>query len=158
MGLPLPYAGAGFSFPPEAETLPDGSIGYRFTPSFEKSLEATDPVDLEAATIAVEQTGGPVLLLAGADDGLWPSCTLAQISLDRLVAHAHDSRHADELVCFPDAGHFAATVPGWPTTNSYTSSFGSWVTVMGGTPEGTAKSQRASRDAVRAFLAAALQR
>jgi hypothetical protein len=53
---------------------------------------------------------------------------------------------------FDNRGHFAATVPGWPTTDS------SWVTVMGGTPEGTAKSQRASRDAVRAFLAAALQR
>src|SRR4030095_72112 len=90
-GMPLPYLGNKPTAMPEAETLPDGSIAYRLTPMFEAELAAATPEELDAATIRAEQTNGPVLLLAGDDDGIWPSCTLSQISFDRLSESGHSA-------------------------------------------------------------------
>jgi BAAT / Acyl-CoA thioester hydrolase C terminal len=46
------------------------------------------------ATIAVERTRGPLILLSGTDDGLWPSSRLAQIAMERLKAHRHPYPYA----------------------------------------------------------------
>jgi dienelactone hydrolase len=154
-GMPLPYLGSGATGAPVPETLPDGSTAYRLTPVFEEILASSTPAELDAATILVEQTNGAVLLLAGADDGIWPSCTLAQIAFDRLVRAGHDAMYDDAVHCFADSGHSAAT-PGWPTTGSYAGFIGPTQYVFGGTPEGTAESQREGLDLIRAFLDANL--
>ncbi len=57
------------------------------------------------ATIAVEQIRGPVLLIAGEDDGVWPSASMATDIANRL-------RHSRfpyqlELLKYPHAGHRA---------------------------------------------------
>ncbi len=54
-------------------------------------------------TIPVERINGPVLLLAAADDQLWPSAALSRVALDRL--HHDHHPYADQLVVYPGAGH-----------------------------------------------------
>lgn len=138
------------------EWLPNGNRAIRMSPVYLAILEGTTPEELAAATIDVERASGPVLLVGGADDGLWPSCALAQIALDRLVETGHRDVHGDELLCFPDAGHFIGP-PGWPTAETYAlrPPFpGPWW-VLGGTPAGTGHAQRELFDATRAFWGAA---
>ena len=141
--------------PPRAETLPGGGTGYRFTPVFDAAVDGATPMALEAATIAVERTEGAVLLLGGGDDGLWPSCRLAQIAMDRLVDSGHTTEHDDALHCFEDAGHFFPA-PGWPTAELYALDRGTFTMVMGGTPRGNAHAQREGLTLVREFLASQL--
>jgi pimeloyl-ACP methyl ester carboxylesterase len=58
-----------------------------------------------AAVIPVQRIRGPVLLLVGADDLLWPSPMYASAIMHRLVAH-HDQFAHREIV-FAGAGHAA---------------------------------------------------
>ncbi len=68
---------------------------------------------MERATIAVEKTRGPILLVSGMDDQMWPSSDLADIALRRLQAHHHPFpyRHLK----YEGAGHLIF-VPYTPTT------------------------------------------
>ena len=156
-GMPLPYLGNKTNAQLEPEMLPDGSIAYRLTPVFEAELAAATPEELDAATIVVEQTNGPVLMLSGADDGIWPSCTMSEIAFDRLVSSGHSGMWDDATHCFPDTGHSVAA-PGWPTTGRYAGQVGAYKMVFGGTPEGMAISQREGLDLIKAFFEARLQR
>ncbi len=65
-----------------------------------------------AAEIAVERASGPVLLLSGEADSMWPSARLSRIAEDR----AERGGAADRVthVAYPDAGHFCTTPPGFP--------------------------------------------
>jgi pimeloyl-ACP methyl ester carboxylesterase len=107
------YRGKPLPFVPQHPTPPtvceSGSLS--FTPSFLASLEDRDAV--EAASIAVERINGPVLLISGEDDRLWPSTKLANIAMDRLRKHRfpHDFRH----LSFAQAGHMIR-FPITPTT------------------------------------------
>lgn len=65
------------------------------------------------AAIPVERINGPVLLISGEDDLLWPSALLSDIAMDRLVARGH--AHPHEHLRYPDAGHFILP-PLAPTT------------------------------------------
>jgi hypothetical protein len=96
-------------------------------------------------------------MLASADDQLWPSCRLAKIAMDRLTKTGHAAAHADELVCYPDAGHIVPT-PGIPTTNiGYLPGDSQLLIALGGTPSGSARAARASFEKKKAFLAKALR-
>jgi dienelactone hydrolase len=155
-GVPLPYVSGNVNTPMASEQLPNGQTGYRLAPVFAAAVAEADPAELDAATILAEQTQGPVLMLGGADDGIWPSCDLAQISMDRLVAAGHTPTNDDSLICFDEGGHFAAT-PGWPTTESYAAwDSGRWY-IYGGTPEGTAMMEREGLQVIRDFLSNHLQ-
>jgi dienelactone hydrolase len=68
---------------------------------------------VERATIPVERTRGPILLVSGTDDQMWPSSDLADIGLRRLQAHHHPFpyRHLK----YDGAGHLIS-VPYAPTT------------------------------------------
>ena len=151
-GAPLPYMSddTGGMWAPEA--LPGGGTGYRSTPMFEVAMTDSAPATIAAATIPVEQGDAAYLLLAGDDDGVWPSCALAQVAMDRLIAAGHDQSHGDELFCFSGAGHHVAT-PGWPTTDSYAADAFGTTLVFGGTPEGVAHAQREGLERIKAFLA-----
>ena len=126
-----------------------------YRPAFEESLEYAPAEDLAAATIHVELTQGPILMLAGDDDQLWPSCTLAEIAEARLALE-HAETWADEYVCYPEAGHFII-VPGAPTLRSNMSATDDgnyWL--VGGTPRGNAHGQRDALDRTLRFLAESL--
>lgn len=68
----------------------------------------TDPSTItgeqeERAEIPVEETKGPVLLIAAGDDAVWPSERFSRIAMERL--ERHDRPYDDELVVYPKAGH-----------------------------------------------------
>jgi dienelactone hydrolase len=127
------------------------------TPMFTGALDAASPHELDAATTHVERARGPVLLLASADDQIWPSCRLAGIAMDRLRKTGHAGTFADDLQCYPDAGHITGT-PGLPTTGLtvLASDAHDWIAI-GGTPAGIARAARDGFEKKRAFLAAALR-
>lgn len=127
------------------------------TPMFDAMLDAASPAALDAATTRVEKVHGPVLMLASADDQIWPSCRLAKIAMDRLEKSGHAAAFADELVCNPDAGHIVGN-PGLPTTDLSVVPLGghAWLAI-GGTPAGIARAAREGYERRRAFLAKALR-
>jgi dienelactone hydrolase len=67
----------------------------------------------ERAEIAVERINGPLLMVSGEDDALWPSSELAEIAMARLKRSGFTHRH--EHLRFKGAGH-AIRVPYQPTT------------------------------------------
>lgn len=152
----IPYFGFASGAWPVRETLPNGETGYRFSPVTEADLDAAPPQEIDAARIPVEMAKGPILLLAGEDDGLWPSCRLSKYAWDTLLASQHADSFADGYECFPQAGHLFA-FPGWPTTESYATQAGdgTWL-VAGGTASGNGRAGRLSDTRIRAFLATAL--
>lgn len=62
-------------------------------------------------TIPVERIAGPVLLLAAADDAIWPSPRLLRVAMERLRRYHHP--YTDRVVVYPGAGHliFAPYAP-----------------------------------------------
>lgn len=78
-------------------------------------LNLKDEAALVAATIPVERIAGPVLLISGEDDQMWPSTPMAERIMQRL-AERHFSWPYHHLR-YPDAGHLIG--PPWePTTAS----------------------------------------
>lgn len=65
--------------------------------------------DLPETHIPVENINGPVLLLAGKDDEVWPSYTMAKQIVDRLFEH--DFKHPIQLIAYEDAGHLISGDP-----------------------------------------------
>jgi BAAT / Acyl-CoA thioester hydrolase C terminal./Acyl-CoA thioester hydrolase/BAAT N-terminal region. len=66
-----------------------------------------------AATIPVENIQGPVLLLAGQQDQLWPADQFSTWVMERLRAHEHP--YPDEYLSYPEAGHFVCFPYGLPS-------------------------------------------
>lgn len=57
---------------------------------------------IAAATIPVENIEGPILLVSGGDDQLWPATRLQTIATDRLAANGRDDF---EHLVYEEAGH-----------------------------------------------------
>jgi dienelactone hydrolase len=90
LGLDLPRETAALRAASDRRALPRAAAAspeapLELTPMFLKCLE--DRAAVEAAAIAVERIRGPVLLISGEDDRLWPSPVLAEIAAARLAAH-----------------------------------------------------------------------
>jgi dienelactone hydrolase len=68
---------------------------------YEKGLENASAV--EQATIPVERATGPLLLISGGDDKMWPADRMCKMVVERMRRH----RRADEAVHlnYPAAGH-----------------------------------------------------
>ena len=79
-------------------------------PAWHEALRDREAV--EAATIAVEKTRGPVLLITGGDDRLWPADELAEIAFTRL--RRHPRAYGDQHLRFPHAGHSVGWAPWLP--------------------------------------------
>jgi dienelactone hydrolase len=98
------------------------------TPEFEARVHAGEPIELrdvflggledesavEHATIPVEHTAGPILLISAGDDRGWPSERLSQVAMERLQTYAHP--HAYRHLRYPGAGHGIIPPPYGPTT------------------------------------------
>lgn len=72
-----------------------------FRETYEKGLASTH--DIEPATIKVENTNGPVFLVAGTDDQVWPAADFADSVCERLKEKEHG--FPCELVKVEGAGH-----------------------------------------------------
>ena len=114
------------------------------TPFFDAAFEGPLPADV---FIPVEQTNGPILLVSGDDDRMWPASHMARQIMCRLAAHEHPfaSRH----VHYVNAGHLMRP-PGAPT-GILDGKF-----VLGGTPTGQADANRAAWFETMAFLRGSL--
>ena len=68
---------------------------------YEPALE--DEAAVAAASIAVEKINGPVLVISGTDDQVWPSTRLSEMVIERLQAHHHPFPY--EHLRYEGAGH-----------------------------------------------------
>ena len=110
------------------------------TPLFDAALDGPLPADV---FIPVEQTSGPILLVSGDDDRMWPASRMGRQIMDRIAAHEHPftSRHLH----YPNAGHLMRP-PGVPT------SILDGKFAFGGTPHVQAAANRAAWLETVAFL------
>jgi len=95
----------------EPEETGDPAKPLALTPRFLRTLE--DRAAVAAAEIPVERINGPVLLISGQDDQMWPSAVLAKIAMDRLARHHHPYPYRH--LSYPGAGHLIGP-PGLPAT------------------------------------------
>lgn len=123
----------------------------RLRPAYERSLAdagladgrppgatATPP----GAVLDASAVPGPLLLVAGADDALWPADSMA-----RMLAAGRAGAPADDLVIYPGAGHLMR-LGLLPTDAPWTNGI-----AFGGTREGLAAAQADLTGRVARFLA-----
>lgn len=108
-GNPLPFLPLA---KPRASDLPRivlsmlaGKLALR--PAYERALD--DDEAREHATIPLEHIAGPVLLISGSDDQMWPATALCELAMTRLARRKHPS--ADRHLTYDGAGHLLA-LPG----------------------------------------------
>jgi pimeloyl-ACP methyl ester carboxylesterase len=117
-GEPLSFVPYDDGWAPETDPV-------EFVGMYEQSLE-TYADRVPAALIPVEQVAGDVLLVAGGDDRLWPSCDMAE----HIVARRDLAGLPTTLVSHPRAGHRVLLPGEQPAPPSHL--------VHGGTPEADA--------------------
>lgn len=118
------------------------------TPTYRSALR--NPDDVARSEIAVERTRGPILMISGQDDHVWPSQMLADIAMQRLVRgkFAFSAEH----LTYPRAGH-VLNVPFLPTTvRQFHHPIRRFAFSLGGTPEGDALARQESWQKAVAFL------
>lgn len=120
-GRPLPYART-----VEADLVyhADGSVSDM--PAFRAGLADTSAT--RAARVPVWRIKGPVLLISGGDDQLWPSNTYAA----RIMASLRSDPSPHLHLNFAGAGHVALGIPYAPTATEYT--YRRQLIALGGTP------------------------
>lgn len=91
-------------------------------------FELDDKTAVAKASIPVEKINGPVLLISGEDDKLWPSTQMEDMVMKRLK-DAHHS-FSDHHLTYRGVGH-VILIPNVPTT-------GRFIVQLGGDPEHTA--------------------
>ena len=122
----------------------------RLTPGFLAGL--SDEAAVTAAEIPVERINGPVLLISGSDDQVWPSSILAEVAVRRLRRWQHP--FSIEHLCYEGAGHLIG--PPHPYAPFGTTHFVHPLLgqdfEMGGTPELNAQASKDSWKRVVAFF------
>ena len=116
------------SAPPDPELWSKSPIP--LTPWFVESLK--NRASIERSSIAVEKINGPVLMFSGSDDQMWPSLNLADLAVQRMIAH--DFAHPYEHVSYAGAGHFIR-FPYSPTINEIFHPLTKQMMALGGTPQ-----------------------
>ncbi len=148
-GEPLPYV---------AMRLTGGvhpgrpGVPFALRPLFDEIL--VDPSRWSDAEIAVERAKGPILLVSGEADAMWPSTPMAELIEQRAAARgfAHDVVH----LRYPDAGHAGGGVPDSPAEIDIVHPLTGMTYSLGGTKEGNAAARAGSWPRVVEFLRAAL--
>ena len=112
----------------------------RLRPSYEAGLHARSAQTVNA-TIAAEHAAGPLLVITGGDDELWPSQDMA------IELMARRSGAGDDHLHYPGAGHLIR-LGQLPTDAQWTGGI-----ALGGTRTGQAEAQRQATVKVLDFLA-----
>jgi acyl-coenzyme A thioesterase 1/2/4 len=156
-GQDIPYAE--WSGPVDFEQMYDlaksAPGGLAMTPAYREMLDRAEVRD--RCAIPVERTKGPLLLISGVDDQLWPSAWGADMVIDRLRAtgFAHGYTH----LALAETGHWT------PLPNSITtfmpSLFHSLMNIhlaCGGTAAGAARNSHLTWNAMTSYYAALFAR
>jgi dienelactone hydrolase len=114
---------------------------FSFVRDFERPLE--DGTAVAAASIPVERINGPVLLISGSDDQLWPASRLSEMAIERLKAHNHPFYY--EHLLYEGAGHMIL-MPGFEGVDPPD------FLEVGGTPEMNGRASAHSWSRVLIFL------
>ncbi|MFL6265697.1 MAG: acyl-CoA thioester hydrolase/BAAT C-terminal domain-containing protein [Actinomycetes bacterium] len=146
-GAPIPYLGGDATPPPGFRTA--GPITLR--PLFERTLQDADAV--RAAEIPVERAAGPILLVSGEADAMWPATRLGEL-VERRAAAAR-STHPVAHLRYPGAGHAGVGVPGTPAPTEVRHPVDGASYALGGMPAANAAARADSWPRALAFLAAA---
>ncbi|MFL0356396.1 alpha/beta hydrolase [Erythrobacter sp. GH1-10] len=112
------------------------------------SLSLDQLPDHPEAAIRVEDIDGPILMLCGEQDSLWPSCRMSRAAQERARAAG---KSEVEVIAYEDAGHMMFGKPLDPSDENYEN-----LARMGGTPEGNNEARKQSFPAIAAFLQTAL--
>ena len=107
-GEPVPFLRFASPRPSEMPSFLGFALGMptALLPIYERALEDKEAV--RTATMPVERIRGPVLLVSGADDRLWPSSRLSRMVVERLEARGHPYPHRH--LRYEEAGHLV-TIP-----------------------------------------------
>ncbi len=138
-GQPLAYADVRVTLSgPKAVHTPDGIA---VAPDYLRDAASAD-ADARCG-IPVERCSGPLLLLSGRDDAMWPSAYGGDRVIDRL--RRHGLAHRAEHLAFENVGHYLVT-PGQPTTMcaSLYHPLAKITLACGGQPRATAEAGRTS--------------
>ena len=150
-GAGLPFVGNAMS--PEQATEIFSQERIPLTPMFLINLK--NEAGYQDAMIPVERINGPVLLLSGSDDQMWPSSLMGERVIERLKTHGHPYFH--QHIAYPNAGHMIL-MPYLQTTRNYSQHpVTKQVYAFGGTPEGYARANRNSWDRILRFFAEAFE-
>ncbi|HEY2315455.1 MAG TPA: acyl-CoA thioester hydrolase/BAAT C-terminal domain-containing protein [Streptosporangiaceae bacterium] len=119
-----------------------------FRPFFEAMLRDHDMI--RAAEIPVERARGPILMISGEADAMWPATELAEIAEHRAAGRGftHDLTH----LRYPGAGHLCGGVPGTPAATESRHPVTGQVYSFGGSPAGKAQARADSWPRVLQFL------
>jgi dienelactone hydrolase len=96
-GRSVPYAGRVRN----DDVAPDAEGVIHLTPAFLRYIADTERA--ERALIPVENINGPILLVSGQADALWPSAHFSDLIVERLEARGFD--FPVEHLSYPDSGH-----------------------------------------------------
>jgi len=119
-----------------------------FTPWFNSVI--SDRAAIQDAEIPVEKINGPILLISGQDDQIWPSDTFSKIIVEKL--RENEFKYKIKHLSYPDAGH-AIGPPFKPTTIlEATHPVSGILMKLGGTPAGNAYACRDSWQRLLEFL------
>lgn len=136
-GKPLPFVG----FRANAADFATGKP-VAFLDTYRRAL--ADTAAAQRAAIPVERIAGPVLLISGSDDQVWPSPLMADQVMQRLAAHHR--AYPDQSLCYAGAGH--AILPPWRPTNASAAG----IVALGGMPDAYAFADQDAWKHVLAFL------
>jgi dienelactone hydrolase len=136
---------------PEPPPQPDDEA-VRLTDRFLRSMEDTEAV--ERVEIPVERINGPVLMISGKDDAMWPSTRLAEVARNRLEKNGF--RHAYRHLAYEDAGHMIGTPYTPSTIVASRHALTGGLNAYGGTPAGYAAAREESWREILRTLAAAM--
>ncbi len=135
-GKTIPYAGRVRN----DDVAPDTDGVIRLTPAFLKYIADTERS--ERALIPVENINGPVLLISGTDDALWPSARFGELIVERLQARGFD--FPLEHLTYEGAGHSIGVGYGPTTGNRGFHPIRKATIDLGGTPAGLAHAREDS--------------
>jgi len=135
-GNPVPFAKRKDSLSFTAKAIWSGLSGRPLSTLCSYIDGMKDEKAVEEAAIEVEKIRGPVLLISGKEDRVWPSSELSHIAVARLEENDHPYPY--EHLDYDGAGH-VVFLPYHPTTVGYTRVFSGMALDFGGSPEANAR-------------------
>lgn len=127
----------------------EAQLPLAFKSSYIENLD--NSTNLEEATIQVEKTNGPLLIISGEDDQMWPAQRFGKMIMQRLNSFKHP--FSDQHFNYPGAGH-RISLPYLPTAGMQEVYHprSRAICAYGGNPQGHAHAASQSWAEVRTFL------